>query len=369
MWQRYRTLWISIAAGWMLIALSFTFNYYFYSRHYVEIFSTPPGFAQMLIWEIPYWVLWAAMAPVVFRLARRFPLEPGRWAKNALLHVPAGLGLAIAHRVVYLPICWLLYVDAYQKSPTLVDLYRSDLFFNLPTGLMSYGTFLLVGNVMDYFERYEAGRLRESLLETQLAQAQLQALKMQLHPHFLFNTLNSISALQLTDTEAANRMTARLGDFLRMTLENAGAQEAPLRQEIEFLRCYLEIERIRFQDRLQVTMEIDPAAMDAPVPNLILQPIVENAIKYAVVLRSRAGHIQIRAQRAGERLRLQVEDDGVGLQLPREGNRATRGGVGLTNTQARLGQLYGGAHRFEMANAPSGGLLVTLEIPFRSGQE
>ena len=164
MWQRYRTLWISIAAGWMLIALSFTFNYYFYSRHYVEIFSTPPGFAQMLIWEIPYWVLWAAMAPVVFRLARRFPLEPGRWAKNALLHVPAGLGLAIAHRVVYLPICWLLYVDAYQKSPTLVDLYRSDLFFNLPTGLMSYGTFLLVGNVMDYFERYEAGRLRESLL-------------------------------------------------------------------------------------------------------------------------------------------------------------------------------------------------------------
>lgn len=366
MWQRYRILWVSIAAGWMLIALSFTLNYYFFSRHYVEIFSKPPGFAQMLIWEIPYWILWAAMAPLVFRLTRWFPLERERWVGNGLFHLFAGLGVTIAHRVIYLPICWLLYVDAYQKSPTLMDLYRSDLFFNLPTGLMSYGTFLLVCNVMEYFERYEAGRLRESVLETQLAQAQLQALKMQLHPHFLFNTLNSISALQLTDTEAANRMTARLGDFLRMTLDNAGAQEVPLRQEMEFLRCYLEIERIRFQDRMRVTMEIDPDAMDVPVPNLILQPIVENAIKYAVVLRSSAGHIQIRAQRAAGSLRMQVEDDGIGLQLPREGNRATRGGVGLTNTQARLKQLYGGDHRFELSSAPSGGLLVRLEIPLRS---
>jgi len=363
MLQRHRILWLSIAAGWMLIALSFTLNYFFFARHYVEIFSEPPTLVQMLVWEIPYWILWAAMAPIVFRLTRRFPLERDRWLANALVHVAAGLTLAIAHRVVYLPICWLLYVDAYRDSPTLLDLYRSDLLFNLPTGLMSYGTFLLVSNVMDYYERYQAGRLREAELETQLAQAQLQALKMQLHPHFLFNTLNSISALQLTDAEAANRMTARLGDFLRMTLDNAGAQEVTLRQEMEFLRCYLEIERIRFQDRMQVTMEIEAEALDVRVPNLILQPIVENAIKYAVLLQSGSGHIQVRAARVNGCLRMQVEDDGVGLQLPREGNRATRGGVGLTNTQARLKQLYGGDHRFELANAPGGGLLVTLEIP------
>src|SRR5215813_264294 len=142
-------LWASIAAGWMLIAVSFTFNYYHYAHHYVEIFSTPPTFLQMLVWEIPYWILWAAMAPIVFRLTRRFPLERESWLAHALIHAVAGLSLTIAHRVVYLPICWLLYVDAYQKSPTLLDLYRSDLLFNLPTGLMSYGTFLLVSNVID----------------------------------------------------------------------------------------------------------------------------------------------------------------------------------------------------------------------------
>jgi two-component system, LytTR family, sensor kinase len=362
-WQRHRILWISIAAGWMLIALSFTLNYYVFSSHYVEIFSQPPTFVQMLVWEIPYWILWATMAPLVFHITRRFPLEREAWFANALIHVVAGLALAITHRVVYLPICWLLYVDAYQKSPTLLDLYRTDLLFNLPTGLMSYGTFLLVSNVIDYYERYEAGRSRELQLETQLAQAELQALRMQLHPHFLFNTLNSISALQLTNADAAVQMTARLGDFLRMTLDSAGTQEVSLRQEMEFLRCYLEIEKIRFHDRMNVTMEIEPEALDVRVPNLILQPLVENAIKYTVLLQASSGHIQIRAQRVNGFLRMQVEDDGIGLQLPPDGNRATRGGVGIANTQARLKQLYGKNHRFELADAPVSGVIVTLEIP------
>ena len=363
MWQRHRILWVSIAAGWMLIALSFTLNYYVFSSHYVAIFSTPPTLLQMLVWEIPYWILWAALAPVVFLMTRRFPLERESWLRNASVHVMAGIALAIAHRVIYLPICWLLYVDAYRKIPTLTDLYASDLFFNLPTGLMSYGTFLLVSNVIDYYEQYQVGKLRASQLETQLAQAQLQALKMQLHPHFLFNTLNSISALQMTDVEAANKMTARLGDFLRMTLDNVGAQEVALRQEMEFLHCYLEIERIRFQDRMKLTMEIDADALDALVPNLILQPLLENSIKYAVLLRTGEGHIQIRARRTGNVLHVQVEDDGIGLQLPYNGNQVTRGGVGLANTKARLRQLYGDAQRFELDHSPSGGVLVTMEIP------
>ena len=231
---------------------------------------------------------------------------------------------------------------------------------------MCYGTFVLVSSLMDYYERYQAGEFRASQLEAQLAQAQLQALKMQLQPHFLFNTLNSISALQLTDVEAANRMTARLGDFLRLTLDNAGQQEVPLRQEMEFLRGYLEIESIRFQDRLQVTLDLDPETLDTHVPNLILQPIVENAIKYAVVKRAAAGHIQIRAHRYNGALRLQVQDDGPGLQLPALGNIATRG-VGLDNTRRRLQQLYGNAQKFELANVPEGGLLVTLEIPRQDG--
>ncbi|HMX29381.1 MAG TPA: histidine kinase, partial [Blastocatellia bacterium] len=207
------------------------------------------------------------------------------------------------------------------------------------------------------------GKLRASQLEAQLAQAQLQALKMQLHPHFLFNTLNSISALQMTDVEAANRMTARLGDFLRMTLDNVGAQEVTLRQEMEFLRCYLEIERIRFQDRMKLTMEIEPDSLDARVPNLILQPLLENSIKYSLLLRAGEGHIQIRARQINGFLRVQVEDDGIGLQMPPNGNQVTRGGVGLANTKARLRQLYGDAHNFLLDHSPSGGVLVTMEIP------
>ena len=363
MWQRHKILWLSIAAGWMLIALSFTLNYFFFAGHYVQIFSTPPTLLQMLVWEIPYWILWAAFAPVVFLLTRRFPLERDAWLRNASVHVAAGVALAVLHRVIYLPICWLLYVDAYRQIPTLTDLYASELFFNLPTGLMSYGTFLLVSNVIDYYEQYQVGKLRASQLETQLAQAQLQALKMQLHPHFLFNTLHSISALQMTDVEAANRMTARLGDFLRMTLDNVGAQEVTLRQEMEFLRCYLEIERIRFQDRMKLTMEIEPDSLDARVPNLILQPLLENSIKYSVLLRTGEGHIQIRARRVNGFLRVQVEDDGIGLQLPPNGNQVTRGGVGLSNTKARLRQLYGDAHSFILDHSPSGGVLVTMEIP------
>ncbi|HWQ33413.1 MAG TPA: histidine kinase [Blastocatellia bacterium] len=363
MWRRHRILWTSIAAGWLLIALSFTLNYYLFSSHYVEIFSPPPTLAQMLIWEIPYWLLWAMMAPLVFLITRRFPLERESWLRNATVHVIACFLLSVAHRIIYLPICWLLYVDAYRRIPTLIGLYSSDLFFNLPTGFMSYGTILLVSNVTDYYERYQAGELRASQLETQLAQAQLQALRMQLQPHFLFNTLNSISALQLTDVQAANAMTARLGDFLRLTLDNAGTQEVTLREEMEFLRCYLEIERVRFQDRMQVTIEVEPETLDVQVPNLILQPIVENSIRYAVMLRAAAGHIQIRAQRINGFVRIEVQDDGPGLQMPRNSNRVTRGGIGLTNTQARLRELYGSAHRFELTDAPDGGLVVTLEIP------
>ena len=340
--QWHRTLWASIVAGWMLIAVSFTFNYFYYSHHYVEIFSTPPTFLQMLVWEIPYWILWAAMAPLVFEITKRLPLDRTSWRRSALVHVAACVVLTVGHRLVYLALCRMLYVDAYRNIPTLVDLYRSDLFFNLPTGFMSYATFLLVGSVM-------AG-------EAELAKAELQALKSQLQPHFLFNTLNSISALQLTDVEAANRMTARLGDFLRLTLESSGVNEVPLRRELEFLQSYLEIEGVRFQGRLSVHLDIDPGTLDVMVPSLILQPIVENALRHGIGSRVGPGHIDIVARRTPQSVRIEVHDDGEGLK---PGGRER---VGIANTKARLRQRYGSAHRFEIANAARGGVAVTLEV-------
>jgi sensor histidine kinase YesM len=200
-------------------------------------------------------------------------------------------------------------------------------------------------------------------LEGQLSQAQLQALKMQLHPHFLFNTLHSISALLNKDKEAARQMIARLGDFLRLTLENSGAQEVTLQQEIEFLVCYLEIQRIRFQDRLTTSLDVEAEALDAQVPNLILQPIVENAIRHGISQRSTPGRIEIQAKHRNGVLRIQVRDNGPGLPVNRSHEKLFQKGLGLANTQTRLERLYGGEHRFELTNDPAGGLIVTLEIP------
>jgi LytS/YehU family sensor histidine kinase len=273
------------------------------------------------------------------------------------VHVAACFGLTVGHRLVYLALCRMLFVDAYRNVPTLMDLYRSDLLFNLPTGFMSYGTFLLVGNVIEFYRRYQAGALKSSQLETQLARAELQALKSQLQPHFLFNTLNSISALQLTNVEAAHRMTARLGDFLRLTLDASGVNEVPLRREIEFLQSYLEIERLRFEDRLLVRIDVEREVLDVPVPNLILQPVVENALRHGVGSRIGRGRIEVAARRLNGQLRIEIRDDGPGLREP------GREGIGIANTRSRLQQLYGNASNFTIFNAPEGGAAVVLEIP------
>jgi len=356
-------LWVCVLLGWTLLGLSFTLNYYLFAGHYVAIFKQPPTLPEMLVWELPYWLLWALLTPVVFRLTRRFPLERRRLPQNALVHLAACLGLALAHRAAYLMIGWILHVAVYRRLASLSEVYASNFFFNLPNGFMSYGTILLVGSVVEYFRH-------QSRLETELAQAQLQALKMQLQPHFLFNTLHSISTLLDDDPEAADEMLARLGDFLRLTLENSGAQEVTLQEELELLRCYLEIERVRFEDRLDVALEVEPETLDARVPNLILQPIIENAIRHGIVPRTGCGTIQVRASREGGTLRLQVRDNGPGFRAaggsepaPDPPNHLGHG-LGFTLTRARLERLYAARHSFRLADAPGGGLEVTLEIPF-----
>jgi sensor histidine kinase YesM len=232
--------------------------------------------------------------------------------------------------------------------------------------MIYYGLIVAIVHAWDYYQRYEENARRNSQLEAQLVQAQLQALKMQLHPHFLFNTLNSISALLREDVEAADAMVARLGDFLRLTLDSAGAQEVTLREELSFLECYLEIEQVRFQDRLSTRMEVDPQILDARVPNLILQPIIENAIRHGVACTAKPGRIEIRATRRNDSLLVQVKDNGPGISTSGGPRKEGGEGVGLSNTRARLERLYGGAHRLELANVSEGGLLVTLEIPFET---
>jgi LytS/YehU family sensor histidine kinase len=228
-----------------------------------------------------------------------------------------------------------------------------------------YFVILSTATARDYSRRFQAEQLKSSQLHAALADSQLQALKMQLHPHFLFNTLNSISTLMHEDVRAADEMVARLGDFLRLTLENSGEQIVTLAQEMDFINSYLEIESVRFGERLTFKRQIEPQVLRARVPNLILQPLVENAIKHGVSRQIRAGVISIRARRSGEKLELQIEDNGPGLQ-----NGASRdGGIGLANTRARLFNLYGDNQRVVMSNAEPQGLIVTLEIPFEINLE
>jgi two-component system LytT family sensor kinase len=236
----------------------------------------------------------------------------------------------------------------------------------------TFWVILGIGAAFEYYGKYRERELSASQLESRLAQAQLDVLRMQLQPHFLFNTLHTISAfMQEGEIDAADRMISRLSDLLRLALETAGAQEVPLRQEMDFLRRYLEIQQIRFQDQLRVTIDVPDDLLDAAVPSLLLQPLVENAIKHGVTPRAEGGEVSVRVARDDGDLHIAVRDDGPGLpassQHPPAGSPGS--GVGLANTRARLVQLYGDKHRFTVGNHPDGGALVELSLPFREAAE
>ena len=226
----------------------------------------------------------------------------------------------------------------HNGSFTFTKMLRS-VFYYSDMGSVLYVSIVLMHNAMDYYHRYQESMVNSARLQAELARAQVQSLRMQLHPHFLFNTLNSISALVQEDPEAAETMIARLSDLLRMALENPAAQEVPLSQELKFVNLYLEIERTRFEDRLQVEFDIDSDALDALVPYMVLQPLVENAIRHGIANRTASGLIQISAKRHGRDLFLKVADNGSGVPASRL--LSLKEGVGLTATRGRLERLYG----------------------------
>jgi two-component system, LytTR family, sensor kinase len=296
---------------------------------------------------------------------RRFPVNRDSWLRNVVVFSCAGLLLALARTLIPVLINFLVINNSAFLYSYLANKYF-DLISDFLVALVVYALILTIGYALNYYKQYRENELKASQLAAQLAQSQLQALRMQIHPHFLFNSLNSISALQLEDVAGAQRMTARLGDFLRLTLENVGTQELSLKQEIEFVNCYLDIERVRFGKRLTTSIEIEPESLDAKVPNLILQPLIENAIQHGISKRIGPGRISITAKRNSERLELEIRDNGSGLAANGSLDAKSGKGMGLANTRARLDQLYGSNYRFDLANASEGGLIVTLNIPFKT---
>jgi two-component system LytT family sensor kinase len=355
LWERW---WIRLGLIWLiwtLVGLFFTSQLYF-APFYTEgrISFSSALFSQLLICY-----LWALATPFVLRLTRSFPIERQNLATRVPLHFLVGLLLVIVLLAAYYLIYMWWVKGVLVANPSKIFM---QVFFNLDRELSIYWLIVLLSHALNYYRRYQKGELRSSRLEGQLAQAQLQALKMQLHPHFLFNTLHSISALLHKDTDAARRMITLLGDFLRITFENGGSQEVTLKQEIDFLRGYLEIENIRFRDRLTTQIEVEPQTLSIRVPNLILQPIVENAIKHGIAPHSTPGRIEVTAQKRDEMLQIQVKDSGPGMSGSFAD--APERGLGLANTRARLERMYGKAYRLDLANGTEGGLVVTLAIPF-----
>jgi len=331
--------------------------------------QAPNPWYRLFLEQAIVWYPTALLAPAILWCGRRFRLERANWPWMLLLH----LGLTLVYDVAQTLIAMPLFMLVWPNEPMTVSFFQVTLqriVGRIPSCLIIYWLILGTGYAFEYYRRYREEQrqaaqlvLRASQLEARLVQAQLQTLRMQLQPHFLFNTLHAVSALMEDDIKAARRMIARLSELLRLTLEQSGQQEVTLQQELEVLERYLEIEQIRFQDRLQVEMKIDPETLRAHVPHLILQPLVENAIRHGIAPLSSAGRIEIKATRQDGMLELFVRDDGPGLP---DGEAAFKEGIGLANTRARLEQLYGLKHRLEIGNAPGGGLLVTISLPFQS---
>jgi signal transduction histidine kinase len=348
-----------VLAAWTLVGLFRAVDRYFsdpFQLHRLE-FGLWEALAQSLLAS----TIWAIFTPPVVWLARRCVPTRSDWIVPIASLLSSGVLFAVAHCAAYQLMYPLLMGFPLVVSTQLAALPQM-LRFLLPTHFVTFAAIVGATWALSYSRLSRERELRASQVKTRLASARLEALKMQLHPHFLFNTLNSILPLVFRDRDAATRTVLRLSDLLRLSLQNEGQDLIPLRKELELLQVYLEIQQTRFQDRLTVRLNVEPGIADALVPNLILQPLVENAIKHGIAARPGSGRVEVHAHRDAERLYLRVRDDGPGPA----GASATRpgeGGVGLRNTRDRLELLYPGRHEFEFRGAPERGCEVALAFP------
>jgi signal transduction histidine kinase len=301
---------------------------------------------------VDYWI-WAALTPVIFYLAKKFPFSRKNWPAMVAVHFVFYLLLTLAHEAI----AALLRVNAgmpatYKGSPFLFRFVTS-----LYNDLWMYWPAVVVWSMLEYYQRYRERDMRAAQLKQQLAQAELQALRSQLHPHFLFNTLNSVTSLMHEDVRAADDMLGDLSRLLRVYLSSHNEQEIVLRREIELLETYTRIQKRRFEDRLSSSIDVPDDLLDAAIPALLLQPLVENAILHGIAPRPFPGTVSVSARRRGDALYLEVADNGQGLAT----NFIER--IGLSNTRSRLQQLYGNQHTFTIAGGETRGTTVSISIP------
>ncbi len=325
-------------------------------------------------WDGLAWYVWVAAAPFMLMLIRRFPLVRGRIRSSAT-------GLLVGSFLLYLAVTHLRYF--LHVLPDLIwsssrdwlfdrETYAYNTFAMAPLDFLTYCGFFGVSLSVDYYHRIRQRteeatqlQLKAARLQSELARAELAALRGQLHPHFLFNSFNALATLvRQQKNEQAVEIIAQLSELLRLAIERTGLQQIPLTQELDFIRRYLEMERLRYGEKLLVQFDIESAALDVLVPNIVLQPLVENAIKHGISLRTNPGTVRVAAHRTGDRLHIAITDDGPeGRAMPPKNRKGP--GIGLANSRAQLDRLYGADYRLEMVKRPEGGTVVSLDLPWR----
>ena len=345
-----------ILGFWTIIALSFAGQFFISSSQ----LGRPVAWHAALAHSLADWYTFALLSYLPIALSRRLGLDGPEWGMRLGVHFLGSVVFSLLFVVLRGGVALLqAHWDGVPLSYGIA--FRALLLKTWHFNLLIYWVILAVCHALDYYKRYQERVARTSDLERRLAEARLQALQMQLNPHFLFNTLHAISAVMQKDVDAADRMITRLSELLRHALESTHQQEVPLREELHFLQRYLDIERTRFGERLQVRFMVSPDTDELLVPNLLLQPLVENAIQHGIEPHARVGTIQIRAEKRGGILRLEVSDSGDGVSA-----EAISDGVGLANTRARLQQLHGDLQSFQLSRGPEGGLQVVITLPAKA---
>jgi two-component system LytT family sensor kinase len=322
--------------------------------------DTTAIFPYLIVMNLAMWTGYALWTPAIFWLGRHFRFDRRGWKTAVAVHVPASIIISAIHLALVGVLRF--YLQTLRGGTPEFWMSVADGFFRTLDQVMPlYWALVGLQHSIHYYRQARSREVRSARLETRLMESQLQALQHQLHPHFLFNTLHAISTLVHRDPDKADLMIERLSELLRITLRKVGAQEVELAEELEYVHAYLGIEQVHFGDRLRIEYRVDAAAMDVLVPTLILQPLVENAIRHGLEPMVRPGTLTIEAQADGDTLWLRVRDDGAGL--PKNWKR--REGVGLTNTRSRLDRLYGEEAALTVRENPGGGVLVDAYIPLR----
>jgi len=355
--RRWRVFLIGLGV-YLLIILLFSSDSYVMKFKKADI-----NFRDQFFFYAERWLSWAILTPLIFVGARKVRFSAKRWPAVLAIHAAGAAVFTLLQSLAFLGLSSFDVFVGLRDKPGIKGLKAAYL-TSYQYNFLVYFVIVGVAVALDYYRRSRANELKAAQLETRLAGAELQALRVQVHPHFLFNTLHAVSALVHRDPDAADRMINRLSEMFRLSLETSGAQEVPLESELETLAPYLEIMDMRFGDRLRVVLDFPAETQGALIPNLILQPLLENAVRHGVAPKPDSGTVTVRGHRNGDRLIIEVADDGPGF--PGESPDIFRNGLGLSNTKERLALLYGKDQSLQLGRSASGGARVVLDIPFRT---